>query len=161
MAKHSKKRRSGGHTKHRTRTVTKHRAKPKRHHRRRLGHHGGGLSLGKVAIAAAGLAYLTGAHGPKAISDTVNKLPGSKTFGTAATAGIALLAVDRFVKRNAWIRAAGVAGLVLAATQFGAQGTDFKWLGDGGGMAGDEFTGDIEGEDVGDDDVEDVDGDDD
>ncbi|SRR5258706_11574935 len=148
----------GGKTRTRTVTKTKYRTrKAPRHHRRgRRGHHHGAASLGKIAIAAAGLAYLTGAKGPKSVSESVAKLPGAKTFGNAATLGLALLAVDRFVKKNAWLRAAGIAGLVLGATQVGNQGADFKWLGDGSDV-GDEFTGDIEGEDIGDEDIGDED----
>jgi hypothetical protein len=115
-------------------------------HRRRRGGGGGGMNLTHLAVAGAGLALLAGSKSPiKAIPDQVSKLPGSKTFGNVAVAGLACLGVDRFVKRNKWLRAAGIVGVVLGAVQVGTQGADFKWVGDEDG-----FSGDVEGDDDGD-----------
>ncbi len=144
---------SGGHSKAKphTRTVTKYKTRraPDKHHRKRRGR-GGGMSLVHLAVAGAGLAYLTGAATPvKAITDNIAKIPGAKTFGNTATAGLVCLAIDRFAKRNRYLRAAGIIGVVLAAVQVGTQGTNFKWLGDGERERG-EFTGDIDADDVGD-----------
>jgi len=58
------------------------------------------------------------------------KIPGSATFGPAATIGLSCLAVDRYIKPNRYLKAAGYAGIVIAAAQFGAKGTSFKWVGD-------------------------------
>lgn len=105
-------------------------AKPRK---RRSGGGGGGIKLTHVALAAGGLAYLTGAQSPiQAIPNAVAKLPGAKTLGNTTMAGLACLAADRFVKRNKWLRLAGIAGVVAGALQVGAKGTDFQWLGDAG-----------------------------
>ena len=144
----------GGHHKARTRTVTKYKTRyrtrhARKHSRRRRHHSGGGISIGKLAIAGLGLAYLTGPKAPiAAVTENIAKVPGAKTFGNTAVAGAICLGIDRFVKRNAWLRAAGLVGVVLGATQLGSQGADFKWLGDGS----DGFVGDID-DVAGDDDV--------
>jgi hypothetical protein len=121
--------------------------KRKSHHGRRRHHGGGKMNLLHLAVAGAGLAYLTGSASPvQAIPQNIAKIPGSKTFGNAATAGLACLAIDRFVKRNKWLRAAGVIGVVLGAVQVGQKGADFKWLGDedGGDWGGDNGSYDME-----------------
>lgn len=101
----------------------------KKHHRRSKG--GGGIKLMHVALAAGGLAYLTSDASPiKVIPEYAAKIPGAKTFGNTTMAGLACLAADRFVKRNKWLRLAGIAGVVAGALQVGSKGTDFKWLGD-------------------------------
>jgi hypothetical protein len=91
---------------------------------------GRGVNLLHVGIAAAGLAYLTGANGPAVVKNAAAKIPGTKTFGAAATLGVGCLAVDRFVKPNKWLKLLGTAGVVLAAAEIGKQGTGFKWVGD-------------------------------
>jgi hypothetical protein len=58
------------------------------------------------------------------------KIPGSATFGPAATIGLTCLAVDRWVKPNRYLKAAGYAGIVIAAAQFGSKGASFRWVGD-------------------------------
>jgi len=162
LARYWKTHRKGGKSRktrtvvvHKTRTVTR-RAKP--HRRRRSGGGGGMPKLWQVAAAAAGLAYVTGDQtGVKFIRDNAAKIPGAKTFGTAAALGGACLAVDRFIKPNKWLKLAGVAGVVLAAVKFGSQGTSFKWLGDDE-SSGDYDISDIEDlDDVGDDDMGDDD----
>jgi hypothetical protein len=115
------------------------------HKRRRRSHAGGGggMKLTHLAIAGAGLAYLTSASSPlQFIPQNVAKIPGAKTFGNAATAGLVCLGIDRFVKKNRWLRAAGVIGVVLGAVQLGTKGKDFKWVGDADG-----YSGDVEGDD--------------
>lgn len=132
-----------------TRTV--YRSAPKRKTYRRRRHGGGGIRLTHLALASAGLAFVTGQSSPiAAIRDNAAKIPGAKTFGPAAAVGVACLAVDRFVKPNKWLKLLGTAGVVLAAVRFGEQGTAFKWVGDG----------DDVGYDLADD-ISDVDGDDD
>ncbi len=112
--------------KYKTRAAPKSKRKSHRKHRG-----GGGMNLTHLALAGAGLAFLTGASSPiQAIPTNVAKIPGAKTFGNPAMAGLVCLGVDRFVKRNKWLRAAGVIGVVLGAVQVGTQGTSFKWLGD-------------------------------
>lgn len=111
------------------------------HRRRRSSRSSGqGMKLLHLAGAAIGLAYLTGDQSPvQAIPQNVAKLPGAKTLGNTTVAGLACLAVDRYVHKNRWLRLAGVAGVVAGALQVGAKGTDFKWVGD----EGDEYTGDV------------------
>lgn len=140
-----------------TKTVTKYRTRsaPKRHHRRRR-HGGGGMPNPlHLALAAGGLAYLTGSSGPEMVRTYGAKIPGATTFGIPAVVGIGCLAVDRFVKSNKYLKLAGIAGIVLAATKIGEQGTNFKFIGD---VGDDEYTGDVGDDDVGDaDDVGDYD----
>lgn len=138
------------HVKHRT--VTHHRSVggggSKRGRRR--GHRGGGFKLTHLALATAGLAFVTGQSSPVTfIRDNAAKIPGAKTFGTSAALGVACLAVDRFVKPNKWLKLMGTAGIVLAAAKIGEQGTAFKWVGDDG-MSGPD------GYDLADDDVSDL-----
>lgn len=112
----------------------------KKHHRRGRRHSGGGMNIKHLAIAGAGLAFLTSAASPiQAIPNAVSKIPGAKTFGATTMAGIACLGIDRYIKPNKWLKAAGIVGVIAGALQVGAKGTDFKWVGD----AGDEFTGDL------------------
>lgn len=132
----SKKRRS--HSKAITHTRTrKVYVKSKRRSRK---HGGGGMKLTHLALATAGLAFLTQSGKTDGIQGTINnamaKVPGTKTFGATAMLGIGALAVDRFIKPNRWLRLLGTAGVVLAASQIGQKGTDFKFLGDGGGETG-------------------------
>lgn len=107
------------------------------------------MNLLHLGIATAGLAFLTGAKSPvQQIPQMAAKIPGAKTFGTAAAVGVAALAVDRFVKPNKWLKLAGAAGIVLAAAKLGQDGTDFKFVGDD-----DDIAADIgDDDDVGDDD---------
>jgi len=120
------------------------------------------MKLTHLAIATAGLAFVTKAGATsgfqKSINDVVEKIPGTKTFGATAMLGVIALAVDRFVKPNKWLKLLGTAGVVLAAAQIGQKGSDFKFLGE------DEHAGDYDlgDDDVGDDDLGDDDvGDDD
>jgi hypothetical protein len=129
---------------YKTRTVTKYRTRsaPKRAARRR-GRGGGKLSLLHLGLAAGGLAYLTSqGTGPKFVTENIAKIPGAKTFGGTAVAGIACLAVDRYVKPNKWLRLAGYAGVIAAAMQVGKAGSSFKWVGDDGDDVADVDLGD-------------------
>lgn len=103
-----------------------------------------------LAGATALLAYVTNEGGPAFVTQNIAKIPGAKTFGGTTVAGLACLAVDRFVKPNKWLKLFGLAGVVLGAAQVGKQGTSFKWVGD-------DETGDMDISDVGDDDVDDED----
>lgn len=149
------------HGKHKakTRYVTKTKTRTvhvKAKHHRRRSHGGGGVGLKHLAIAGGALAFLTGAASPiAAIKDNANKLPGAKTFGATAVAGVALLAIDKFVKPNKWLRAAGYAGIVIAAATVGNKGSSFSFVGDAPQLRGADdgsFDGDVEGVDVDDDD---------
>jgi hypothetical protein len=125
----------------------------RRHHRRsrRRGMFGGGApSMLTLGLAGAGLMYAT--KNSATVSSLANRIPGSATFGPAATLGVAALAVDKFLWRNKYLRAAGYAGVVLAMAKFGEQGTDFKWLGD----VGDDATINLEGDDLDGDDAYDA-----
>lgn len=146
----------GHHPRARTKTRTITRTKTRkvyvgaRKHRGRRRHGGSGMPrLLPLALATAGLAYVTNDSGPAFIVENIAKIPGAKTFGGTTMAGIACLAVDRFVKPNKWLKLFGLAGVVLGAAQVGKQGTNFKWVGD-------ESSGDYDladdMEDVGDDD---------
>jgi hypothetical protein len=146
-ATHTKRRKSTAMT-HAPRTHTVYRTKYKtRHavtkHRRRHAASGAGIKLGHLALATAGLAYVMSEKGPvPTVRTYAAKIPGAATFGTPAAVGIAALAIDRFVKRNKWLKLLGIAGVVLAATKLGDQGADFKFIGD------EDFTGDVD--DIGD-----------
>lgn len=141
--------------KHRKSTAMTHtrttRAAKRTHRRRRHGGSFAGVPVVPVALAAAGLAYLTGKSGPKQVQDLAAKIPGVKTFGPLAVTGLACLAADRFVKRNKWLRVAGVVGVAAAAMKIGEQGSSFKWVGDSDDI-GDYDIADIGDDDVGDDD---------
>jgi hypothetical protein len=117
------------------------------------------MKLTHLALATAGLAFVTKAGATagfqKSINDVMEKVPGTKTFGATAMLGVALLAIDRFVKPNKWLKLAGTAGIVLAAAQIGTKGTDFKFLGDNSQTSGDYDLSDGGMDDV--DDVDDVD----
>lgn len=148
----------GGKAKTRTRTIVKTKTRTvhvKSKRRRHGGKHGGGAMPRLLPLAGAtlALAYVTNDSGPAFVRDNINKLPGAKTFGPTTMAGLACLAVDRFVKPNKWLKLFGLAGVVLGAAQVGKQGTGFKWVGD-------ESTGDYDladdMSDVGDDDMSDV-----
>lgn len=141
----------------RTRTIVKTKTRTVRVKSRRRrhggGNHGAMPRLLPLAGATLALAYVTNDSGPAFVRDNINKLPGAKTFGPTTMAGLACLAVDRFVKPNKWLKLFGLAGVVLGAAQVGKQGTGFKWVGD-------ESTGDYDladdMSDVGDDDMSDV-----
>lgn len=115
------------------------------------------MKLTHLAIASAGLAFMTSAKSPvKALTDFADKIPGTKTFGAPAMIGVACLAVDRFVKPNRWLKLLGTAGIVLAAVKVGSEGTDFKFVGDEGDVGdydlADEDVGDVGDDDLGEDD---------
>jgi hypothetical protein len=138
-------------------------------HRRHRGSGGGGVTLKHAAIAGLGLAFLAGPATPIAqVKELAEKIPGSKTFGPPAVLGLLALAIDRFVHKNKWLRAAGYVGVVSAALAVGNKGKDFQFVGDPqpmlrgparrqlededegaidfAGDAADEMEGDVEGE---------------
>lgn len=107
------------------------------HGRGRRRHGSGGVKLGHLALATLGLAFVTSPQNnavSKKVNEVIGKVPGSKTFGTTAIAGLGALAASKWgpgkLKGNKWLKALGYAGIVLTAAQVGNQGTDFKWLGD-------------------------------
>ena len=98
---------------------------------------GGGVTVGKLVGAGIALASAAGSStGPlgATVYNLVQKVPGAKTFGGAATAGLMAGGLYKFTKfggrARPWLAAAGVVGVVLAAVKLGEQGTSFKWLGD-------------------------------
>jgi len=118
---------------HRRKHAVHHKAK----HRRRHGGSGGGVTVGKLAGAALVLANVAGTNnGPLGdkVYNLVQKIPGTKTFGGAATAGLVLGGVGKFTgfggRFRPWLRAAGWVGVIAAFLKLGEQGTAFKWVGD-------------------------------
>lgn len=106
------------------------------HRRRRKGHGGGGVTIGKLAGVGIVLANVAGTNnGPlgATIYDLVQKVPGAKTFGGAAVAGVGLGLLSKTGlgrgRLGPWLRAAGAVGVIAAALKLGEQGTAFKWLG--------------------------------
>lgn len=98
-----------------------------------------GITLGKVVGSAIVLASAAGTNnGPLGakVYDLVQKVPGAKTFGGAATAGLIAGGLYKFTKIGGrfrpWMAAAGLVGVIAAGLKLGEQGTSFKWLGDGG-----------------------------
>lgn len=143
----------------RTRTVVKTRyrsRRPARRRRRARSSSGvGGVMPYVVAAGAAG--YLFGHKDDNStamLREYAMKIPGAKTFGPAAAAGVALLAVNKFVKPNRYLKLAGYAMLAHAAYEVGANKFNVKWVGDDDYIAdyelGDEDDGLVA--DVGDDD---------
>jgi hypothetical protein len=113
----------------------------------------GGMSLGKLLVAGVALGYVGRAGGMAA--GIASKVPGNKTFGGPAALGIACFAIDKWVKPNPWLRAAGVIGIAAAALKVGEQNTAFQWVGDddvGIDLAGDADLMDVDDLDDGDDD---------
>ena len=148
-----------------TKTKKKHHSPAKKHHRRRKHGGGGHLPLFPLALAGVALGFMTAnPNSPASIKDTLAKVPGAKTFGTAAVVGAAALATDRWLWKNKYVRIAGYIGIGIAALSVGATiGTDkFKWVGDeessGDYDLADEESGDEESgdDDMGDDDMSDV-----
>lgn len=109
----------------------------------------GGIRPIHLAVGAAAISYLASSSGPAVIRNFAAKIPGSATFGPAATIGLGCLAVDKWIKPNRYLRAAGYAGIVIAAAQFGSKGANFRWVGDHDDVADLDI-----GDDVGDDDDE-------
>jgi hypothetical protein len=106
-------------------------------HRRRRGSGSGGVTVAKLAGTALVLANVAGTNsGPlgSKVYDLVQKIPGTKTFGGAATAGLTLGAIGKFTgfggRFRPWLRAAGWVGVIAAFLKLGEQGTAFKWVGD-------------------------------
>lgn len=127
--------RSKGIVRYRTRTkmVTRYRSKgaKRSHRRRRSSGGGGGVNLLHAGAVALGMNYLlSSSNGNASAIAMANKIPGAKTFGAPAAVGLACLGIDRFVKRNKWLKLAGVAGVILAAAKVGEQGKSFQWVGD-------------------------------
>lgn len=101
---------------------------------------GGGTSWKRLAAAAVVLSNVAGTNsGPLGakVYDLVQKIPGAKTFGGAATAGLALGALGKYTgiggrRVRPWLHAAGVVGIILAGAKVGEAGTKFAWVGDDG-----------------------------
>jgi hypothetical protein len=96
--------------------------------RRGRSRRGGGMSIGKLLVAGVALGYVGRAGGMAA--GIASKVPGNKTFGGPAALGIACFAIDKWVKPNPWLKAAGVIGIAAAALKVGEQNTAFQWVGD-------------------------------
>lgn len=157
----ARKARSKAMVRTRTRTITKTRYRTrkgtmrKRSRSRRSG--GGGVNLLHLGLAAGGLAFLTGAKSPvPKVKEMAAKIPGAKTFGIPAAVGVGALAVDRWLWRNKWLKLAGIAGVILAATKVGDQGTDFKWVGDDDDIIADigDDDEDLDDDEIGDDNLD-------
>ena len=123
-----------GRATHRRRRAHHHKATT---HRRRHSGGSGGLTIGKIAGTALVLANVAGTNnGPLGdkVYNLVQKIPGTKTFGGAATAGLTLGAIGKFTgfggRFRPWLRAAGWVGVIAAFLKLGEQGTAFKWVGD-------------------------------
>lgn len=121
---------------------------PVQAHRPRRRRHGGGsgghVGWKKLAIVSVALTNVAGTNSGvlgARVYDLVQKIPGAKTLGGAAVAGLTLGALEKYGKIGGrtlapWMRAAGIVGLILAASKVGEAGTKFAWLGDprpGGG----------------------------
>ncbi len=112
--------------------------KHKGHGKRRRGHGGrGGITIPKLVGTTLVLANVAGTNnGPlgSKVHDLVQKIPGAKTFGGAATAGLACGAIYKFTRFGGrfrpYLACAGLVGIIGAALKVGEQGTAFKWLGD-------------------------------
>lgn len=109
------------------------------HGKRRRGHGGGrgGVTIPKLVGTTLVLANVCGTNnGPLGdkVYNLVQKIPGAKTFGGAATAGLAAGAIYKFTRMGGrfrpYLACAGLIGVIGAALKIGEQGTAFKWLGD-------------------------------
>lgn len=122
-------------------------ARSRKRSRRSSGGGGGGINLLHIGAAAAALSFL---GNNTSMGQTIaGKIPGNKTFGAGAALGITCLVLN-MAKPNKWLKLAGVAGIVLAGSQLGVQGMDFKYVGDVGSL---ETGGGFQSIDGGDDDV--------
>jgi hypothetical protein len=122
------------------RHASHHPAKRHKGHGRRRGHGGGGrggVTIPKLVGTTLVLANVCGTNnGPLGdkVYNLVQKIPGAKTFGGAATAGLAAGAIYKFTRMGGrfrpYLACAGLIGVIGAALKIGEQGTAFKWLGD-------------------------------
>lgn len=113
----------------------------KRHHKgkrrgRRGGGHGG-VTIPKLVGTGLVLANVCGTNnGPLGdkVYNLVQKIPGAKTFGGAATAGLTAGAIYKFTRFGGrfrpYLACAGLIGVIGAILKVGEQGTAFKWLGE-------------------------------
>lgn len=114
------------------------RHKGRKHHRRRGGGGGhGGVTIPRLVGTGLVLANVCGTNnGPLGdkVYNLVQKIPGSKTFGGAATAGLTAGAIYKFTRFGGrfrpYLACAGLIGVIGAILKVGEQGTAFKWLGD-------------------------------
>jgi hypothetical protein len=123
-------------TKTRTKYVTR-KARPMRRRHRRHAGSGGNPGVAKIAISALALGALAGDNStiaPASVKDFLSKIPGQKTFGGPAIAGMALGGAAHFLgfggRFKPWMKAAGIVGLVLAGLKVGSENTGFKFVGD-------------------------------
>lgn len=131
-------------TKYVTKTRTRNVVRARRSRRRSGGRSAGGITATRLAGAGIAMGWLLGDKTATTPSFAVpvrtffaSTIPGGKTFGPFATAGAVAYAVDRFVYKSPWLRAAAVVGLSVAALQLGQQNTAFKFLGDSHGDSDD------------------------
>lgn len=112
------------------------------HHRRGRRKGSGGPASGCTIPKLIGTTLILGNvagtnNGPlgATVYNLVQKIPGTKTFGGAATAGMVLGAVGKWTgiggpRLRPWLRCAGIVGVIAAGLKVAEQGTAFKWLGD-------------------------------
>jgi len=138
-ATRSRPRKSRALVRHRTHTVTRYRTRsPARRGRRRSTRGGGsgGVTAAKIAITAGVLGAVVGSQNMSIapVKTFVEKIPGAKTFGNVAVAGLALGAIGHFThfggRFRPWLRAAGAVGIVAAAIKLGTDNSGFKFVGD-------------------------------
>lgn len=133
---------------YRTRTVTRYRSRRRRRIGRRVVAAGPGLAA--VGVGALALGYLGERN--STVSAFARNIPGAATVGAPAMLGLACLLGSKVAsgKLRRYLRAAGIAGVVLAAVEVGRKGTDMAWVGDEQSgfqpVEGDEETADV-GED--------------
>lgn len=129
----------------RSKRTTHHiKAHPAPRRRRHTGE--GGANIWKVGASALVLSNVCGKNDGllgATVYDWVQKLPGAKTFGGAATAGLYIGALHRFTRFGGsirpWMKAAGYVGVVGALMKIGELGSNLKWLGDPGVGGGGPF----------------------
>lgn len=130
----------------RTGKIAKHHGKATKGKGRRKGHSAHGVTVAKLVgtgiVLASAAGTSTGPAGDK-LYNLVQRIPGAKTFGGTATAGLAIGAAYKFTRIGGRLRplmaCAGIIGVVAAAIKIGEAGTAFKWLGGGGGGGGDDY----------------------
>ena len=134
------RKRGGALVRTRTRTITKYKTRRapvarRRRSYRRGGAGRGGVTAGKIAVTAVGLGALLSQNlGPAPVRTFMDKVPGTKTFGSVAIAGLGLGAIGHFTswggRFRPWLKAAGVVGIVAAGVKLGTDNTGFKFVGD-------------------------------
>jgi hypothetical protein len=113
-----------------------HAAHHRKHRRKSSGGATSGCTIPKLIGTTLVLANVAGTNnGPlgATVYNVVQKIPGAKTFGGAAVAGMTIGAIHKFTRFGGSLRplmkCAGLVGIIAAAIKLGEQGTAFKWLG--------------------------------